>query len=343
VRLSVIVVTHNSRESLGRILPRLLDQATRDDELVIVDNGSSDGTPEAVAAVAPEVKLIRNTVNEGFAAACNVGAEAASGNLLLLLNPDVEPAEGFCHSIRTPLREGRGWAAWMGLVTAEGGGVINTSGGVVHFTGICWAGQAGEPLARAPTAPREVAFVSGACLAIGRDTWFRHGGLPSGFFLYHEDVDLSLRLRLVGERLGLEPSARVDHDYEFAKGELKWRLLERNRWATLVRTYPGALLVLLAPALAATEIALVPISVAGGWGRQKLLATLDTVRALPRLARERRAIQATRLISAGDFASYLTADLSSSYLGRPAGSTLLRWVLQLYWRLVLALLRAPAR
>ena len=343
MRLSVIVVTHNSREALVRTLPPLLDQTGPEDELVIVDNASSDGTPEVVVAMAPEAKLIRSNVNEGFAAACNLGAEAAGGDLLLLLNPDAQPAEGFCQSIRTPLREGRGWAAWMGLVTAEGGSVINTSGGVVHFTGLGWAGQAGEPLAHAPAAPREVAFVSGACLAIRRETWSRHGGFDSGFFLYHEDVDLSLRLRLVGERLGLEPSARVDHDYEFAKGELKWRLLERNRWATLVRTYPGTLLALLAPALAATEVALVPISVAGGWGRQKLLATLDTVRALPRLARERRAIQATRLISAGEFAAYLTADLSSSYLGRPAGSALIRWVLRLYLRIVLALLRAPAR
>jgi N-acetylglucosaminyl-diphospho-decaprenol L-rhamnosyltransferase len=228
-------------------------------------------------------------------------------------------------------------------VTAEGGRVINTSGGVVHFTGIGWAGQAGEPLARAPAAPREVAFVSGACLAVRRQTWSRHGGFSSRFFLYHEDVDLSLRLRLVAGRLGLEPSARVDHEYEFAKGELKWRLLERNRWATLVRTYPGALLVLLAPALVATEVALVAVSVAGGWGRQKLLATLDTLKAMPRLVSERRAIQTTRQISAGEFASHLTADLSSPYLGRAAGSALLRLLLRLYWRLVLALLRAPER
>jgi len=343
VRLSVIVVTHNSREALSRSLPPLLDQAAPDDELVIVDNASSDGTLDAAAAMAPGAKLIRNSVNEGFAAACNAGAEAASGDLLLLLNPDARPAEGFCKSIRTPLQEGRDWAAWMGLVTADGGRVINTSGGVVHFTGLAWAGQAGEPLARAPAAPREVAFVSGACLAIRRETWSRHGGFRSGFFLYHEDVDLSLRLRLMGERLGLEPGARVDHDYDFAKGEHKWRLLERNRWATVIRTYPGALLALLAPALAATEVALVPISVAGGWGRQKLLATLDIARALPMLTRERREIQATRLVTAGEFAANLTADLSSPYLGRLGDNALLRRVLRLYLRLVLALLRASAR
>ena len=72
--------------------------------------------------------------------------------------------------------------------------------------------------------------------------------MPEQFFLYHEDVDLSLRVRLAGGALGVEPAARVDHDYEFDKGAAKWRYLERNRWATLIRTYPAALLALLAGA-----------------------------------------------------------------------------------------------
>ena len=84
--------------------------------------------------------------------------------------------------------------------------------------------------------------------------------MPEPFFLYQEDVDLSLRLRLAGGTIGIEPAARVDHDYEFAKGPAKWRYLERNRWAMILRTYPLALLLLLTPALLATEIALFAIA-----------------------------------------------------------------------------------
>ncbi len=156
--------------------------------------------------------------------------------------------------------------------------------------------------------------------------------------MYHEDVDLSLRVRLAGGRVGVAPAARVDHDYTFAKGELKWRLLERNRWATILRTYPGVLLALLLPALLLLELALVVASVAGGWGRAKAAANADVLRALPRLLRERREVQARRTISADEFARGLTWEPSSPYLGALGRSRVLRALLRAYWGAVRAML-----
>jgi N-acetylglucosaminyl-diphospho-decaprenol L-rhamnosyltransferase len=337
-RLSVVIVTHNSRGAISRTLPALERELRDEDELIVVDNASADGTPDAVAELSPGARVVETGGNHGFAAACNTGAKAASGELLLLLNPDAVPEEGFREAIERPLADGRGWAAWMGLVTAEGGRVVNTRGGVVHFTGIAWAGGSGEALTD-PIAG-EVGFASGACLAVPLASWREAGGMPAEFFLYHEDVDLSLRLRLAGGRIGIEPAARVDHDYEFAKGPAKWRHLERNRWAVVIRDYPAPLLALLGPALLATELALIPISLAGGWGREKALAWADVARSLPRLCRERGEVQGRRRIGSGEFARHLTADLDSSYLGRAARSRVLRVALRGYWSVVLALLGA---
>lgn len=345
--LSVVVVTHDHREEVGRTLPALLSQLAGGDELVVVDNASGDGTAAAVRALAPDAVVIEPGTNLGFAAGCNRGASAATGELLCFLNPDAVPAAGWREAIAAPHGDGRGWAAWQALVTAEGGRLVNTRGGVVHFTGIAWAGGAGEPLEGEAAAPGgsglggEPGFVSGACLAIPRETFVEAGGFPEEFFLYHEDVDLSLRLRLAGGRLGVEPEARVDHDYSFEKGAAKWRYLERNRWATLVRTYPAALLALLMPALAATELALIGVSIAGGWFGQKAWAWLDVIRWLPRLVRERRALQRERAIKARDFAAALTPDLASPYLGAAGRSRLVRVGLAAYWALVLRLLGRP--
>lgn len=336
--LSVVIVTHDSRAAVARTLPALAAQLRGGDELVVVDNASADGTPAVARELAPGAIVIETGANLGFAGACNRGAEAASGELLCLLNPDAVPERGWREAIELPLAEERGWAAWQGLVTAGGGRTVNTRGGVVHFTAIAWAGGAGEPLAAAPVSGAEPGFVSGACLAIERRRYLELGGMPAEFFLYHEDVDLSLRLRLAGGRLGIEPGARVDHDYEFAKGDYKWRLLERNRWATLIRTYPAALLALLAPALAATEVALFAAAAAGGWLPQKLGAWADTLRWLPRLLAERRRIQARRAIGAREFADSLRASLDSSHLGAAGRSRALGAALAGYWALVRALL-----
>jgi hypothetical protein len=338
-RLSVIVVTYDSAGAVERCMPRLVEQLAPGDELIVVDNASRDGTLEAVRTAAPGARVLAQPHNRGFAAGANTGAAAAAGDVLLFLNPDAEPAPGFVEAIRGPALDNRGWAAWMGLVTMDGGTRINTSGGVIHFTGIAWSGEAHRPVAAAPPGSAEVAFLSGTCLAVPRSGWERLGGFPEAFFMYCEDVDVSLRARLAGGRLGIEPAARVDHDYDFAKGAAKWRRLERNRWAVLLRDYPGSLLALVAPALLATEIALLAIAAAGGWLPAKLLAGVDTLRALPRLLDERRAVQATRTISAAEFARWLTPDLDSAYLGRAATLAPLRWALRVYWRLVLAALR----
>jgi GT2 family glycosyltransferase len=340
--LSVLVVTYNERELVERCLPPLIAQLEDGDELIVADNASADGTAEAVARVAPEATLIRMPANEGYMPACNAAAARARGDVLLTLDADVVPAPGFCEAIRRPAAEERGWDAWMGLVTMSDGQLINTSGGVSHFTGLSWTGQLGEPADAAPREPREVAFVSGACLAMDRAAWERDPGFPPEYFLYFDDVDWCFRARLAGGRLGFEPTAAVDHLYDFAKRQVKWRLLERNRWATVIRTYPRELLLAVLPAMLITELVLPLVALRGGWLREKLLAHGDLARWLPRLLRERRAIQRRRTISAAEFADHLTAELGSPYFGTLGRSRLVGAGLRAYWAAVCRLLE-PTR
>jgi GT2 family glycosyltransferase len=334
--VSFVIVTHNSATALGTTLPALGGQLAAGDELIVVDNESSDGTAERARELVPGATVIESGGNLGYGGGNNLGASSAKGELLVFLNPDVTAQPGFRDAIAAPADDGSGWGAWQGLVTAESGKVVNTRGGVIHFTALAWAGGAGEALPSGP--PPEPGFVSGACLAIPRASFQALGGFSEEFFLYHEDVDLSLRVRLAGGRLGVAAGAVVDHHYEFDKGPAKWRYLERNRWATLIRTYPAALLTLVFPALIATDLALWPIALVGGWGRQRLLALFDFLRSLPRLIGERRVIQRDRRIGSREFAAALTPALDSPYLGRASRSRALAVVLRGYWSVVLRLL-----
>jgi GT2 family glycosyltransferase len=220
----------------------------------------------------------------------------------------------------------------------DGGARINTAGNVVHFLGLSWAGRCGQPIAEAPTGLEQVAFASGAALVVRRQAWQEVGGFDPRWFMYCEDLDLSLRLWLAGWEVGIAPAARVEHDYDFDKGERKWFLLERNRWWTILSDYPTGLLVLLLPALLATELALLGVAASGGWLRAKLRAQAALLRSLPAILARRRAVQAASGVTASDFARHLSSDLDSPYLGSLARVAPLAAAQRLYWALVVRLL-----
>jgi N-acetylglucosaminyl-diphospho-decaprenol L-rhamnosyltransferase len=337
VSMSVIVVAYGSATDLEQSLPPLAAQLGPVDELFVVDNDPSRPVAQTVTRLAPEAQLLTPERNLGFAGGANLAATRAQGELIVLLNPDAVVQPGWAESMRETSDSGE-WDGWMALVTLPGGAAINTSGGILHFTGLGWAGQAHEPVLAASTAESEVGFLSGACLAVRRSAWRSLGGLPGAYFMYCEDVDLSLRLRLRGGRLTVRPAARVEHAYEFAKGDWKWRMLERNRWATLVRTYPAALLVLLAPALLVAEMGIWLVALRQGWATMKARATRELIGWLPRLVAERRAIQRARTVDAATFAATLVSGLDSPYLGSVGRNQALAAALGGYWRVVQAVL-----
>jgi hypothetical protein len=140
--------------------------------------------------------------------------------------------------------------------------------------------------------------------------------------------------------VGLVPSARVEHNYEFAKGPRKWFLLERNRWWTVLSDYPGGLLLPLLPALLAAEVVLMATAARDGWLHAKLRSQAALIRELPAVLRRRRTVQAIRTVSAAEVARHLSASLESPYLGSLARQPLVAQAQRIYWSGVSALLGA---
>jgi hypothetical protein len=338
--LAVVVVTHNAAAELGGLADALLGELEPDDEVVIVDNASSDATVAVARELAPRIALIESATNVGFGAGCRAGVEATTAPLVLLLNPDTRPQPGSLARLRALAAEQPSWAGWQPAVMLADGR-INTSGGVAHYLAFSWAGQCEQPASELADRPYETTFPSGAALVIRRTAWVELGGFEDSYFLYGEDLDLGLRLWLAGQRVGVEPRARVSHNYEFDKGRYKWYLLERNRWRTLLAVYPTGLLLAVAPALLASELGLLVIAARDGWLIAKLHAQLATVLGLPASLRRRRSVQARRRVASAVFAAQLSASLDSPNL-----ATLPRPLLRAqagYWRLVRLLLRFPAR
>jgi GT2 family glycosyltransferase len=335
------VVTHNSAEHIPKLLAALADQLRDDDEVVIVDNASSDGTAALVAGLGEHLHAIQTGANLGFAGGCHVGADATTAPLLLFLNPDSQPEPGCLRVLREAATTHPDWGAWQAAVLLEGDR-INTSGGVIHYLGIGWAGDCGRPLAELPAHDVEVGFPSGAAMVVRRSSWDELGGLNREYFMYGEDLDLGLRMWLCGQGVGMVPAARVRHSYDFDKGSAKWFWLERNRWRTVLAVYPPALLLLLAPALLAAELGLLAIALRAGWLKPKLRAQLAVIHGLPASLALRRQVQRTRRIGSRELATHLTASLDSPYLSA-ADTPLIALPQSAYWRAVRAILSLTKR
>ncbi len=292
MRVSAVLVAFHHGESLPG-LARSLRAGTRPvDEIVVVDNGAGRDSLAALDRAGVEVRGIASTENRGFAGGCNDGAREATGEILLFVNPDAR-VDGRCVEELLAALERHPNAAIAGAqILLEDGVTTNAGENPVHPTCLSWAGRLGEPAERGPA--RLALAISGAGFAVRRTAWEDLGGFRDAFFLYCEDTDLCLRAGLAGADVLFVPDARVLHDYAFEK-PAKWRYLERNRTTIVLTVYRGRTLLVLAPLLVATELAILVSAVRQGFVREKLAAYADLLRAGGRLRRERALIQSRRV------------------------------------------------
>ena len=221
-RVSAVIVSFNTREHLLRCLASLEEHARLPLEVVVVDNGSADGSADAVRAAHPAARVVENRANLGFAAACNRGLREARAPYCLLLNSDAQVCPGAVLALAAVLDE-RPEVGIVGPRTVGPDGGPQVSFGPDLTPVSEWRQRR---LVRAlregrPSAVREVeascareqepAWVSAACLLARKPALDAVGGLDERFFLYEEDVDLCLRVRRAGWRILYTPRAVVMH------------------------------------------------------------------------------------------------------------------------------------
>jgi GT2 family glycosyltransferase len=312
------------------VLGRLLDSLDAD-EVIVVDNG---GGPEIDAAAARDgVRVLSPGRNLGFAGGCNEGARNATGDALVFLNPDTVLAPGALAGLVAPL-EDRG----IGIVSArlrllEQPELLNSAGNEVHVTGIAWAGLFGQP-ASAVGELRDVAFPTGAAMAIRRELFEELGGFTEELFMYQEDLVLGWRVRLRGLRVVVSPDADVYHDYEFGRNPGKHYLLERNRLVFVLSSYSARLLLLLSPVLVSTEAAMLGLALKEGWGRDKIAGWGWLLRNAGWLRRNRRETQELRRVRDRELARFLSPVIAPAMIPVPSPVRAINPLVAKYWSLV---------
>jgi GT2 family glycosyltransferase len=312
-RVAVAIVNANSGRYLPRAIAALSRQTRPADRILVVDNGSTDGSSDGLENDFAGIEVIRLGRNAGFAAANNVAARRADDcEWLALLNPDAFPEPSWLAELleATAQKPSHSFFASQ-LVMASDPQTLDAAGDAFHVSGVAWQRQRGAPTSAA-AAPGEVFSPSAAAALYRRDAFLQVGGFDERFFCYFEDVDLGFRLRLAGHRCWYVPSAVVHHVGSATSGRESDFVIyhtHRNIVWTFAKNMPSPLLwVYLPQHVLVGVLTLVAYAALRRFGLV-LTAKRDALRELPAVLRNRRALQRGRVVSASELRDAMATGL----------------------------------
>lgn len=261
-RLSIVIVSFNTRADLERCLESLVAAPPGvTHEIVVVDNASRDGSPDAVRARWPSVRVIEQATNQGFSAANNAGIRGSTGELTLLLNSDCLVPAGAIDALIARLTATPD-AAVAGPKLVDGAGRPELSFGAMisplaelrqKWTLRLYERRVGfmeRRVFEATSREQYVDWVSGAALLAYRVDLEAAGLLDERYFLYTEDVDLCAAIRARGRRVLFTPAATITHlrgrsratrpaasNAAYRRSHLAFYEKHHPRWAPVLRLY----------------------------------------------------------------------------------------------------------
>jgi GT2 family glycosyltransferase len=319
---AVVVVNWNSGALLDRCLSAVAAQTVAPREVLVVDNGSTDGSADGIEARFPGVRLLRAGDNLGFAAANNLAAAAVrQAGWLALLNPDAFPEPRWLERLAAAASAHPGYSFFASrLVSAGDPERLDGTGDLYSPSGLAWRRDHGKPVAQASATASEVFSACAAAALYRRDAFREAGGFDESYFCFFEDVDLAFRLRLAGHRCLYVPDAVVHHvgsattrrgsDFAVYHGHrnLVWTYVKDMPWPLVLTCLPQHLL------LNVVSLAWFTLR---GQARAIFRAKWDAVRSLPRVWRARRDVQGRARARAPELRQAFTPGLLSAYFSRP--------------------------
>lgn len=300
--VSIIIPNYNGLALTSACLDSLRDQTHPADrtEVIVVDDASSDGSVQHLAARYPWVHVLSLERNSGLAAACNAGARIARGDLLVMLNNDTEAEPGWLAALlQAALAHPEAGAVAGKMLLFDRRNTLHNAGDVMGCDGIprnrgVWQRDAGQY----DDSPQ----VFGGCgggVAYRREAWEAAGGFDDRLFMYLEDVDLAWRLRLLGWEAVFTPEARLYHHLSATGGgALASYYTGRNTLWVIAKDMPGPLVRRHLGRIAGAQVRVARDALRAWRGeaaRARLRGQLAGLAGLPRVMRWRGPVQASRV------------------------------------------------
>jgi GT2 family glycosyltransferase len=240
--MSVVIPNWNGEHHLRDCLDSLqrVDYPAENLEVIVVDNGSTDGSRALLAAEYPSVRVVPLEGNLGFAAACNEGARRAKSECVAFLNNDMHVDAGWLRGLAAGFNRALGYVCVAGVILDWEGERLGFAGGWVTFHGQGGQEHYLEPMKEELVEDgRDVPFACGGSMLVERKVFLELGGFDTSYFAYYEDVDLGWRLWLSGYKVRLAGSARCFHRHHSTGSMIplhrRMLLSERNALCTLIK------------------------------------------------------------------------------------------------------------
>lgn len=247
--ISVILVTYNHERYIKNCLDSLLLNKM---EIIIVDNGSTDGTIELIEQEYPSIKLIKSYENLGYGRGINLGFENSTKDYIVVINPDTKVQKESILNLVKPLKYKHNIVTIPKVLFYEGKH-INTCGNIEHFTGLTFTRCLGSN-ENCHNKVEYVGGLSGVCFAIKRSDYKNLGGFDKNFFMYMEDAELSWRISAYQMKILYVPDSVIYHDYTLEVSAQKIYYLEMGRYLIIRKYYSKKRYLAFLPSLLLSEI-----------------------------------------------------------------------------------------
>ncbi len=243
-QVSIAIVNLNGKEFLNDCLLSIkeINYPKEKIEIIVVDNGSNDGSAQFIKSNYPEVKLIENRENLGFAKANNQAAGVAHGEYIAFLNNDTKVDKNWLMELLRPIYGSDEVICSGSKVLSLDGSSLDFVGGMINFEGKGFQIDYGLSVNKdIHNVERFLPFVNGGAMLIKRDVFLEAGGFDEDFFAYYEDVDLGWRLWVLGYKVVFSPNSIVYHAHHgtsknFSDDKLRF-LKERNSLISIFKNY----------------------------------------------------------------------------------------------------------
>jgi GT2 family glycosyltransferase len=324
--VSIVIVNFDSKDYLLNCVSSVMHSAYPNKELIIVDNASHDDSVKKTFAVFPNVKVVHNRVNMGYAAGCNIGIASAKGDFIAIMNPDtIVESHWLERLVNAAYRYPHGAFFQPKILLMDDERILNSAGNMIHIAGFGVCRGLGALDTNEFQTESPVCYASGACTLVRREALRAIGPMEELFFAYGEDKDWGWRASMLGWKSMYIPSSRILHKWSSTLGQTprKFYLLEYERLLSICKNYSRRTLVLLLPVFLMVECWVLFYAAVENWLGEKFQSYVDLLRARNVVYQKRQRVQSTRTVCDRAVIASFVASIEHPYLG-PATKVLNR-------------------